>query len=197
MTPRSQPHGPNLPGRAGRYRGDWDTGPSRHGELVDPACPRTRARVTRDSWSTLGALGQGTDSPGTAGQPRVLSDPIASPPGVLVGSSGPRTWACVTWCSWSTPRAQRHGPNWAGRAGRYRGHWDTGQSCQGEQVDPVCPRTRARVTWDSWSSRGPWDKGLIRPEELSTLQALGPKRESPGGTGRPRGTWDSSTSRPG
>ena len=42
-------------------------GPFGPGQLVDPAVPLTRARVTRDSWLTLQAIGHSHELHGTAG----------------------------------------------------------------------------------------------------------------------------------
>ena len=54
------------PRRAGRIRGTLDRGPSRPGVLVDPACYRSRVRVSRDSWSTPRALGVRREWSGTS-----------------------------------------------------------------------------------------------------------------------------------
>ena len=45
-------HGPKSPGTGVQFRGPSCKGPSRLGRLVDTAFPKTRARVTRDSWLT-------------------------------------------------------------------------------------------------------------------------------------------------
>ena len=55
------------PGRACRPRGPSDRGPSRLGELVNPAGTATRPQVSRDIWSSLQALRHGPESPGRAG----------------------------------------------------------------------------------------------------------------------------------
>ena len=67
VDPRGLGSWPESPGRADRPRGPSDPGPSRLAQLVDPAGPWTQARVTRDTWSTLQALGAGPESPGTSG----------------------------------------------------------------------------------------------------------------------------------
>ena len=59
--PSTQARGP---GTAGRHRGPSDLGPKRNGQLVEPAGPRPRARVLRDSWSTTQVLGPGPKYPG-------------------------------------------------------------------------------------------------------------------------------------
>ena len=67
LTPQALRHGPVSPGRPGRTRGLSDQSVMRLGGLVEPAGPRTRARVSRDSCSTRRGLGLECESPGTAG----------------------------------------------------------------------------------------------------------------------------------
>ena len=60
--------GPSPPGP--RYSPGSLAPSTRHpGLLVDPAVPRTRPRVPRDSWTSPHALGPGHVSPRTAGNP--------------------------------------------------------------------------------------------------------------------------------
>ena len=67
LTPQALRHGPVSPGRPGRTRGLSDQSVMRLGGLVEPAGPRTRARVARDSCWTRRGLGLECESPGTAG----------------------------------------------------------------------------------------------------------------------------------
>ena len=93
-NPRALGHGPDVPGTAVGPRGTSgtgpsrpvqmvdrrtsDTGPSHAGLLVDPAGPRSRARMAKDIGSTSRALGHKRVLPGTAGQPRGNTDPSVS-----------------------------------------------------------------------------------------------------------------------
>ena len=69
---------------AGQPQGISDPCLSRPGQLVYPAGPRTRVRVSWDSWSSPHALGPGLEPPGTAGRPRRPSDPGPSRMGLMV-----------------------------------------------------------------------------------------------------------------
>ncbi|RKM63499.1 hypothetical protein C0215_20070, partial [Clostridioides difficile] len=88
-------------GTAGQLPGLSDPGPSCPGQPVAPACPRNRARVTRDSWSTPQAVGAWPKLPGTAIRPRGTSGPGPSRPCNLVNPAGTRTWARFARDSWS------------------------------------------------------------------------------------------------
>ena len=83
-------HGPTheSPGSTCRPRGPSDPGPSRPGELVDHAGPRTIAREARDIWSTPRDLGPQRESPSRAGRHRGPSDTGLSRPGELVETTG-------------------------------------------------------------------------------------------------------------
>jgi len=78
-------HGPTheSPGRTCRPRGPSDRGPSRPGELVNPAGTGTRPQVGRDIWSSPQALRHGPESPRRAGR-----------------QCGPSTGARVAWECW-------------------------------------------------------------------------------------------------
>ena len=120
------------------------------------ACLRTQARVSRDSWWTPRALGQGLDSHGTVSRPLRPSDPGPRPPGQPVDPAGARSLADVARDIWSPPRALGHGPGSPGTAGqpqdlgpepewagRYSGHCGplgTGPSRLGSVIDPAIPR---------------------------------------------------------
>ena len=138
-SPRALGNGPESPKRARRPRvpsdpsaihpGEMskpkprplDAGPSAPGQLVDTACSRTRARITRGSWATPWALGHGPESPGPPGGHREASGTVPSHPGRLVDTAVPLTRAQVTRDSWSTQRDIGHGPESPGTAGR---PWD-------------------------------------------------------------------------
>ena len=116
-TPRVLGLEHESPGTAGRPRGPLDQGPSRPGQLDDPAYLRIKCE-----W------------PGNVGRLRGTSD--RSRPGHLVdtavpqerpesceiagGPRGPWTRAGVTRDSWSTPQALGHGPESRGTAGQAR-----------------------------------------------------------------------------
>ena len=96
--------GPSPPGP--RYSPGSLAPSTRHpGLLVDPAVPRTRPRVPRDSWTSPHALGPGHESPRTAGKPRGSSDTGPSHAGQLVDTTGHQTRARFAQEIWSKPRA--------------------------------------------------------------------------------------------
>ena len=135
------------------------------GHLVDPAGTWARARVTRETWLTPGALGRGHESPRRVCRPRGPSVQSAMHPEKLVDGVGPRTKARVARDNWSntwTLRLERDTPGLAGLA---RGPSDPGPSGPGELVDPAGHRTQVRVSRDSWSTRcshgpGPESPGI-------------------------------------
>ena len=140
---------------------------------MNPAGPRSLGRVARDSWSTLQAIGHGTESPRTAGRPRGISVTGPSHPGGLVDSVDPWRRARVTWESWSNPRAHRDKPDSPRRAGRYRRPSDTDPSHPGKLVTTAGPRSLSQVSWESWST----PRGL-RPRPRSPVTAGRPRRTS-------------------
>ena len=91
---------------------------------MEPAGPRTKPRVTQDSWSSPQAHGFELESPGTAGRHREPSDPGPSRLGPLVEPMGLRIRAQVTWDSWLTPQALGQGPELPQRAVPPRGPSD-------------------------------------------------------------------------
>ena len=127
MKVHGQGRGPSYsPGRAGRQHRPSDPGPCHQGELVDTACPRTRARGTRDYLSTPWAFVPGPESPRTGGRPSGNSNPDPIRPGQLVNTAVPRNRVRVTRQNWSTPRAFVHGPETPGTAGRPLGPSEPG-----------------------------------------------------------------------
>ena len=116
--------GRGSPGRSGRPCGPMELSASHPGLLVNTVDPRTRARVARESWFTLWAIGPGPESPGRACSPHGLSEP-----------------ARVTRDSWSTRRALGPEHVSTGRVGPPRGLSDPSPSCLGQLVDPVGPWT--------------------------------------------------------
>ena len=159
---------PGLSRPLGRHRGPKDKGPSYLGQLVEPAGLRTRARVARDSRSTLRARGHGPELPEMACRPRGPSDTSlnalesCSIPQAL--EHGPRSHeTCGGARGLSEPgasplgelvnpaghQAQARSP---GRAGQPRGPSEPSTSRQGVLVDTAPPRTRARGAWESWSN---------------------------------------------
>ena len=106
-------------------RGPSDQFPSLPGELADTAGTQTLARVTRDSCSTLWALGPGPESVGTADPPCETYDKGKGAPGHLVDPAVPWAWA-------QSPQ----------KSGRPRGPSDTIASNLRVLVDPEGPRTQ-------------------------------------------------------
>ena len=93
------------------------------GLMVITTGPRTLARVAWDIWSTLQALGHGTDSPGTADGTRGHSEP-----GPSCRESGSNTRALGT------------GRESSATTSRHSGKSDPGLNRPGELVDPAGPR---------------------------------------------------------
>ena len=129
---------PKTPGTAGRPHGPSDPIASRPVHLVDPTGLRTRARLSRESWSNLRTLEPDRESLGRAGQHHGPSDLGCGHPGQLVDPAGPHAWAQarVDRDSWMTLLALRHGPEWPGATGQLRGHSATGPCRPGQRVDP-------------------------------------------------------------
>ena len=177
---------------------------------MDPAGHRARARVTRDSWSTLG--------PRT--RTRVTRESWSTPRAL-----GHRTR--VTWVRWSNLRALGPWPDTPGTAGRPRGPSDPSASGPGQLFNT---QARSQVARDSWSTpkdfgpgtdshgmagrprgtsdwardprtagrrRGHSDPCTRRPEQLFELRALGHSPESPRTAGRRRGPSGTGPSHPG
>ena len=119
-TPRELGPGPEAPGTAGRQRGNLDICPSSPGQVVDPAVPRTWARVARDRWPTPWAHGHWPEPPWRADRSLGHRSGRDSP-GQLVVTAGPRTQAGVVWESWSNPRKRGPGAKSPMTAGRTRG----------------------------------------------------------------------------
>ena len=167
--------------------------------MVGPVGPWNRARVARDKWSILQAIGLWPVSPRTTGQHHGATESSVIHPGELVETAGLRTQARVARESSSTPWTLGPGPEMHRRAGRPHGPSDLNARCPahlvapkgpgnrarvtGQMVDPMGTRAQARVPKESWST--PRDIGH-EPEEPGTanrLQALGPGPESPGTAG--------------
>ena len=189
-----------VPGTAGRTRGPSDTGPSRQGLLVDPACPCTWTGFAQDGLSTPQALGHGPESPRRAdrprgetvgpqpgpvspekaGKPRGKSETSAILPEQLVETVGPQTRARFPGESWSTLRDLGPRPESPGTAGPHRGPSDSTASRPGQLVNTEGLRTRAPVARDKWST--PWVPGP-GPESRVTAgrhrRVLGPGPVSP------------------
>ena len=150
------------------------------GQLVDPACSRNRAAVTRDSWSTPRAFGPVPQSPGTAGRPLGPSDPSTRVPGQLVNTTGPRTRTQVVQESWRTPWALGYGPESPETPGQHCGPPNQDPSLPGYLVDPVGHRAWAQVTRDSWSAAGHRSRTRGARARCTTWRAFGPGPERPG-----------------
>ena len=167
------------PGRAARARRPSEPARIQPGELVDTTGPRTRARVTRDSWSTTDAwstqraLRPKHEWPVKAGQPRGPSEPARSHPGELVNSAGPWAWARVSQESWWTPWALGPGPDSPKPSDQPHWHSVTSASRPGLLVHPTGNRTQTWVARDSCSNPHAFRHGP----------------ESPGTTGGP--CWSS------
>ena len=123
------------PRTAGRPHGNYDTGPSHPGELVDPTAHQTRSRVTQYNWSNLRAFGPEPESKGRGGRQHGPLDPGGGQPGQLFDPAGPHAWAQarVDRVTWTTLRDFGHWPESPGTACRTKG-----------------TRPRALVAWDSW-----------------------------------------------
>ena len=160
-------------------------GPSRPGQLVDPAGTRTWARVERHIWSLPWANGPKPEMPGTSVRHREASGmgssrlrQLVTPRALVTGPKTPgntdRTRG-LSDASSSRPRqlfktrAFGHGPESPGSAGGPCGPSGTGLRRPGSLVDTACTQTRSRITWNSWST--PWD--------------LGPRPNTPGTASRP------------
>ena len=143
-------------GRSGRIHGNSGTGPSPQGELVEPAVPRTRARVAQINWMNTRSFGKLHKSPGTAGRPweTLHQGPSPSSPGQLVDHVGPRNLAQGAQDRWSTAQAIGPVPEMPSRAGRSHGPLYPIAFHPGQLVDPTETRTRDRVAQESWST--PW-----------------------------------------
>ena len=179
MSPGTAARAHRTSGTGPRHRDSWPNsrafGAKRGlpGELVDTVGPRTRARPSRDSWSSPQDLRHGPECPRTAGRARRTS-----------------STARVTWDSWSTPRALRPLSEWPGKSGRRGRHWNpglgrpghrTGPRFPGQLVDSAAPRIQSRVARECWS----------------TPRALGHWPQSPEISGVPRGASEPGASRPG
>ena len=162
LTPQAFRQVRKPSGTAGRPHGNSNPDPSPPGYLVDPsglgaepeapgkvvytANPRTRPRVTQESWSTPQAIRHGPDSSGRAGQHRVPSDMGLFLPGQLVDTAGTRTWARGTRDCWSPTQAFGRGPESPGTGGRPCGTSDPGTIHPGQMVNTAVPRNRVQVT---------------------------------------------------
>ena len=167
-TPRALAPDRGSPGMVVRHRGTSGPGPSRPGQLVDPADPRTRSWVAWDSLSTTHALGPRYILPRSARRhrgpsdwsrlareswsTRGNSDTGANHPGELVDPTGPPTRAQVVQDTWSTPRELAPLPESPRTAGRTHGPSELGTSHPGMFVKPADLRTPELVTLDSWST---------------------------------------------
>ena len=188
---------PKSCGTAGRHNGTSAPDPSCARQLVETSGPQTRARVTRDSWSNLRALGSGPQSPGTVVRHRGPMDLIANRQGQMVDTKAfglrpsrqgqlvdpvghwarPRV-AQEPWCSrW----ALSPGPDSPKISDRPRGYSDNCTSRPGQLCHPMRPWARARVTRETWSNP----------------QIIGSGPQSPKTSGRPRGPTVASASHPG
>ena len=81
--------------------------------LVDTTGPRTRSRVTRESWWTPWSLGHQRELPGRAGRLRGPSDTGQSWLGEIVDPAGYKSREQVLRDSWLTaqgPRSERESP---------------------------------------------------------------------------------------
>ena len=169
FTSRGPGHGPFSPGKPGRTRGTSDLNSSHLGELVGTTGPQPRARVTRDSlstmdvWSTQRALGPKHECPVKAGRPRGPFEPTRSHPGELVDPAVTSAWARVSQESWWTPWALGTGPDSPKPSERPHRHSDTSVSRPGLLVNPKGNRTQTLVSRDSWSNRRSSDTGPSGP----------------------------------
>ena len=199
--------------RFGRLRRPSDPGPSRAGELFDPAGTGARPQVARDIWLSPQDLRHGPESPGqlvdnaghrperespgSAGGHRGPSDTSASRPGELVDIGGPRTLARDKRERFSTPRVIRTGRKSSGTAGRPRRAHDPSESrpeCCSSTQD-LGPGTETPGVASQHC--GPRYTGPSRPGVLVDPAGPRPQPESPGRTGPPHGPTDPSASRSG
>ena len=164
-------------GTAGRQRGLSHPGPSRGGQLVDPAGPWTYARIPRDCWSTPQAIGSERESQWT----QQVHGPMPEYPGTAGRPHGPLDLSTIRLGELFDPRALGHRPELPGTAGRHRGPSGPGLSRPGRLIDPAGLLTSSRVSWGS----------------CSTPRALGPGPEWPVTAGQPRKVSDKDPRRPG
>ena len=159
-------HRPESPQRPGRHRGPSDTSAIHPGELFKPVGLWTRARVARDSWSTLRALRPMHEWPRRDGRACGPSEAGRSCPGELVNiralrhgpsglgrgvdTMGPRARAQDSRDSWSTPQALGPGSVLPGTAARPRGPTDLSASLQGQMFDTEGLWSQAPVARDTW-----------------------------------------------
>ena len=132
-TPRALRTGPESPKISGPQRDPWNPSASRRGLLVDPSGTQTQARVTRESWSTLGASVQARvpwdscSTPWHLTRSRVSRDACRN--------RGPLGMGLSRLKGWSIPWTIRLGP-------KSPVMW----------VDTADIRTLARVSRESWSN---------------------------------------------
>ena len=176
-----------MPGNDVRHREPSDQGPSCPGKLVATTGPRSRARVSQDSWATLHAMGHVSEAQVTAGRPCGPSDTSPSRQGQMVDPAGHQTKAQGARESWSTLR--HLGPNLESRGtgGRTSGPSDQGASCPGHLVNPAVHGPGMESPVISGQPGGPWGTDRVARDSWTTLQALGHGPESPGAAGRHRG----------
>ena len=170
--------------------------PRRPGELVKPGGPRTIDRVMRDCWSTLRAIGHGPESPGTPCRHHGTSKHGPSHPGHVVDPAVQRVCARVPRDSWSTPQVIGPGPKSPGTAGQNRGPLHPSAGHPGGLVNNPSPRTQAGPSRPGQlvDTAGPWARAGVTPESWSTLQAIGPERDSPRRSRRNRRSSDTGPS---
>ena len=180
MSPRVLWHQPESPGSPGRPCGPLDQGPSHQRHKFDLADPRTRARVTRECWSTPRALGSKRVLPGIAGR-----------------THGPSDLGRVAGDNWWTPLALGHRPESPGTDGRTLRPSYLSPSPPGQPVEPAGSLAWPRVALDPWST-----PRSIRPEPELPRRAAQPSGISGKGPRRPgqlvkSGTSDQNLNRPG
>lgn len=109
--------GTRRPGQIFDHGNFQKRGPNRPGQLVDPATPRILERVARDTWSTPGHFGHGTELAGIDGRPHNCSYLGKSWRGQLIDLASARTQDQMGRDSWSTLCKLRPGTKSAGIAG--------------------------------------------------------------------------------
>ena len=124
-----------FPETAGRHIRPSDMDPNQQGVMFDPAGPWTRARVTRENWSTPRALVHCPESPGTAGGHGVPNGTGPILPGLLIDPMRIRTQARVS-----------------GTSGQTRGPAEPVTNRIGQLVDIAGSLTQARIVQDNWST---------------------------------------------
>ena len=179
--PQKLGHGPESPGRARRFRGHSDKGPSPLGQLVYTG-PTGTGPILWGQLVTPQALDPDLSSPGqlmdtlrTRTRTRLVQNSGSKAwslgPGhalsvKAVGPMGTKTRARNSQDSWSTLWGLGHKCELPGRTGRPHGHSDRSPRHPGHLVEPAGPMTKARGPGTAGRPCGSMDQGLSGSVQL-------------------------------